>query len=80
MPKYLISYDLTAPSSDYNSLIDALREHRARHPQDSVWIWETNDSLWDVLKFLELYINVDVDRVLIYPLPEGGKEYNNLKS
>ncbi len=80
MANYLIAYDLTAPDSDYSALIEALRDRGAHHPQESVWILRTGDTLPDVTQYVCLYVDCDRDRLLIYPITEDDKEYNSLNT
>lgn len=80
MFRYIITYDLSVPeSNDYKRLIAWLRKMEARHAQESVWILETESPFHEIRAQIEMvYIDPKQDSLLIYPLPEEGREYNSL--
>ena len=79
MKIFLISYDLSKPERDYESLINAIQNFKdVIQLQKSVWLIESNHSSDYIFNALRNHIDRD-DTLFVCPLDFDGSVCSNLK-
>jgi len=79
MKIFLISYDLSKPERDYESLITIINTFdKPIRIQKSVWLIESNDTTTMIYDALRNHIDRD-DTLFVCPLDFDGSVCSNLK-
>ena len=76
--RYVISYDLTKPRQDYESLYEALEAMDAKPLLQSQWfVRQENTKARTLCDYFWEHMDSD-DRLLVVPLDKSGWAANNL--